>query len=395
MQHPRHVLFVATIAKKHICQFHLPYLKWFQEHGFVVHVCASDDFEDGDSHRIPFCDFFYPIDFSRSPFCFGNAKAYRELKHIIEAHPFELIHCHTPVAAAIARMAARQSRKQNHTILLYTTHGFHFYQGAPRSSLLFWAAEKMLVPFTDGIITINREDYDAARRMCRGMACDVYYVHGTGVDTRCIREKHVDRAELKCRLGIPMDAFVLLSVSELNANKNLKTSLRAFARLRHPDMYYLICGTGDMLEDYRRLAGELGISDRVLFTGYRYDIFEIVHIADVFLFPSLREGLGIAPIEAMSAGVPIIASDVRGVREYVVNGENGILLDPMDVDGFAVAVERLYKNRELLEFLGINAQEAVSPFDISNSLRAMEEIYCHYLKLESTELKTKESAMIV
>ena len=205
----------------------------------------------------------------------------------------------------------------------------------------------------------------------------------------------VNQAELKHRLGIPQEAFVLLSVSELNANKNLKTTLTAFAKLNYPDMYYLICGTGDMQESYEQLARELGISERVIFPGYRYDIFEIVHIADVFLFPSLREGLGVAPIEAMSAGIPIIASDIRGVQEYAVNGENSILLAPDDADGFAGAIDRLYNNHELLEHLGVHALEAVKPFDLSNSLRAMEQIYCKYLGIKVKEVKTDETAVTV
>lgn len=374
----RYILYVATVAKKHICQFHLPYLKWFQEQGFIVHVCAGDDFEDGDSHEIPFCDQFFPVKFSRSPLDPQNLKAYQQLKEIISAQEYELIHCHTPVASVLGRFAARSARKHHHTAVLYTTHGFHFFHGGPKSGNLYYLAEKFMIPCTDGIITINREDYEAARKLCRGKNCDVYYVHGMGVDTRYIREISVSKTMLKQRFGIPQDAFVLLSVSELNVNKNLKTSLCAFAKLKYPDMYYLICGTGDMLESYRRLAEELGISDKVIFSGYRYDIFEIVHIADLFLFPSLREGLGVAPIEAMSAGVPIIASDIRGVREYAVNGENSILLDPNDADGFASAIEKLYSNHELLEQLSARALESVKPFDLSSSLQAMEQIYCKY-----------------
>lgn len=382
------VLYIATIAKKHICQFHIPYLKWFQEQGYIVHVAARNDFEEGDPHVIPFCDCYFDIPFSRSPFDIDNLKAYTMLKKMIRENDYELIHCHTPVAAAVGRLSARHNRKNRKTVVLYTTHGFHFYDGAPRSSKLYYYAEKFLIPYTDGIITINAEDYAAAQRLCKGKHCDVYYVHGMGVDTQKFGICSVDRDALKRSLGIPKDAFVLLSVSEINLNKNLSVTLQAFARLESRQIYYLICGTGSELEHLKKLAKELGISERVIFTGYRYDIHEMVHIADVFLFPSLREGLGVAPIEAMSAGVPIIASNIRGVTEYAVDGWNSILLDPHDIEGYAKAITGIYENAEFREHFGTNAVESVKPFDIHNSIHAMEKIYAHYLSIPIREEQT-------
>ena len=354
--------------------------------GYEVHVCAGNDFDKDDDPHIPYCDYYHEICISRSPFSSSNLKAYRQIKQLLDSNDYELIHCHTPIASAIARLAARKVRKHG-TKVLYTSHGFHFFKGAPKSSLLYYWAEKMLVPFTDAIITVNAEDYSAAQNMCKNRKCDVYYVRGMGVDTEKIKSTTVNKAALKKSFGIPAEAFTLLSVSEQNANKNLATALKAFAKVNSPSMYYLVCGIGNMLESYKELARQLGIADRVIFAGYRYDVFEIVHIADVFLFPSLREGFGFAPIEAMAAGVPIIASDIRGVREYAVNGENAFLLDPVNVDGFAEAIRRLETDDQLRDRMGKKAYDSVAPFDLKRSLAAMEKIYSRYINVKVTEEK--------
>ena len=373
------ILYIATVAKKHICQFHIPYLRWFQEQGYEVHIAAHDDFEDGDRKDIPHCDKFFNIPFSRSPFSTDNLRAYGQLKKIISDNGYSLIHFHTPVAAAVGRLAARKSN----AVVLYTTHGFHFYQNCPKSGELYHLVEKFLIPYTNGIITINQEDYRSAQKMCKGTDCSVYFMHGMGVDTNKFAQFYGNNAEIKRKFGIPEDAFVLLSVSEINANKNLKTTIQAFAKARSDNMYYLICGTGDQLENCKRLAEKLGIEDRVIFAGYRYDIHEIVHIADVFMFPSLREGLGVAPIEAMSAAVPIIASDIRGVQEYAVHRKNSILLQPEDIDGFADAIRVLYENESFRLELGRNAALSVAPFDLRESIEAMSEIYSKYIKIKT------------
>ena len=377
------VLFVATVAKKHICQFHIPYFKMLNDSGYSVDVCAGNDFGSDEGCRIPNCNRFFSIPFDRNPFSINNLKAYRQLRKVLKENSYDLVHCHTPVASAIARIAVRSSKKK--IPVIYTTHGFHFFKGAPRSSILYYLIEKSLVKYTDSIITINSEDFESAKKICKGTSCKPYYVHGTGVDIQKIQNTVVDKKALKQTFGIPEDAFVLLSVSEINRNKNLTTTLSALRKLDDPDVYYVICGEGDMLDEYKKHAAELGVEKRVLFLGYRYDIFQIVHIADIFLFPSLREGLGIAPIEAMSAGIPVIASDIRGVREYARDGYNGFLFRPDDSEGFAKAIAELKKDPEKRKNFGANAFNSVEPFDIRNSLRSVAKVYSDYLDISYTD----------
>lgn len=377
------VLFVASVAKKHINQFHLTYLKWFKEHGYEVHVCAGNDFENGDNCVIPYCDRYFEVPFCRSPFSPKNFSAYLELKKIINENNYELIHCHTPVAAVITRFAAVKFRKNGKKVI-YTAHGFHFFKGAPPISKVYYAVEKFLTPFTDAIVTINREDHEAAERFCRNCSCKSYLIHGVGVDTVRIKNISVDRNEIRKKLAIPEDAFVIMTTVEINRNKNIVTALKAFKKALKPGMYYLVCGSGDMKAHCMELAESLGIADNVIFAGYRYDVFTLLHIADVFLFPSYREGLGIAAIEAMSAGLPLIASDIRGVTEYAVNGENSLLFDPDDVDGFAGAISALESDAALRQRLGNAARMSVDKFDIRNSVKAMSDIYHEYADIDDS-----------
>ena len=225
------------------------------------------------------------------------------------------------------------------------------------------------------MITINTQDYGVAKQICKGTNCKVDYIHGMGVDTHKYATSTCSREKMRELLDIPQEATVLVSVSEINKNKNLKTTLKALSRINKQNLYYVICGVGEELNNNMILANRLGLWDRVKFLGYRHDINNILHASDIFLFPSIREGLGMAPIEAMSAGLPIIASDIRGVQEYAVNKYNSILLNPMDVAGFSKAIKLLSENRKLREKLGINARKSVKDFDIECSKDAFTSIF--------------------
>ena len=140
MEQKKKLLFVATVVKTHINTFHLPFLKMFKEYEWEVHVAAKNDFVD-EPCVIPNCDRHFDIDFARSPFSKSNIKAYKQLKQIIETNHYDIIHCHTPVAGVLARLAARTAKG---TTVIYTAHGFHFYQGAPLINwLVYYPVERV------------------------------------------------------------------------------------------------------------------------------------------------------------------------------------------------------------------------------------------------------------
>ncbi len=374
----KRVLFVASVLKKHIIQFHIPYLQWFREQGFIVDVCAADDLEDNENIPLDFCDNYYDVPFCRSPFHLKNIGAYSRLKSIISENNYDIIHCHTPTAAAIARIAAANARK-NGCKLLYTAHGFHFFKGASAFSRIYYLIEKILSGMTDAVITINSEDFEASKRLCGGK-CDTYLLHGVGVDTKMIAAIDDEKSEIRRSLGIPENAFTVMTTAELNRNKNIFTALKAISLCKTDNLRYIVCGSGDLRSECEEYARRLGIDGITQFLGYRYDVPKLLHAADVFLFPSYREGLGIAAIEAMSAGVPVVGSNIRGITEYAANGVNSILLSPSDAAGFADAIDRLAADGELLDRLGKAAESSVDKFDISCSVSTMADIYRKYMR---------------
>ncbi len=282
-----------------------------------------------DNHRLDGTGIIrHQIDFARSPFQGKeNARAYRQLKQLMKEQQFDLVHCHTPVGAALARLAAKPYRKQG-TKVIYTAHGFHFYQGAPfRYWLLFYPAECFLASLTDVLITINEEDYERAKRFCRRKRTKVEHIPGVGVDTAFFSGKDLPegtreniRQTMRGKLNVAEKEVVFLSVGELTSRKNHSSVIQAFAELEGEEscpFRYFVCGQGVLKKELQQQIEKAGLSKRVTLLGYSEDIRELLYAADIFVFPSLQEGMPMALMEAVAAGMPVIASDIRGNRELV------------------------------------------------------------------------------
>jgi glycosyltransferase involved in cell wall biosynthesis len=315
----------------------------------------------------------YPISCSRSPFKSGNLKAIKEIKKIVENDEYEIVHCHTPIAAACTRLACKGLRKKGVKVI-YTAHGFHFYKGAPKKNwLIYYPVEKICARWTDVLITINKEDYALA---CKKMkARRVEYVPGVGIDFAKFKNTVVDKQEKRRKIGVPDDAFVLLSVGELNANKNHEVVIRALAQIKDEKIHYAIAGQGKLKKYLCKLATDLGIADRVHLLGYRTDIAELYKAADVCVFPSIREGLGLAAVEGMAAGLALIVSDNRGTRDYSVNNENALVCKAISADDFANAIQILSDDIALRCDMGEKNKLISRKYNIENILKSMERIY--------------------
>ena len=374
----KRVLFTATVVKQHIMTFHTPYLRMFQEMGWETAVAAGNDYENPSELNIPNCDTYYEIPFERIPWKPGNIRAYRELKKVIDSGNYDIIHCHTPVGGLITRLAARKARKQG-TKVIYTAHGFHFHKG---SSLVSWLAyypvEWLMAPLTDLLLTMNREDYALAQK--RMHARRVMYVPGVGIDTGRFTGFWQGRQEKRRELGLSPEDFLILTVAEMNKNKNQTMVLKALAQLKDrpefSNMKYLICGMGSYESVLRQEAKDLGIEDQVLFLGYRKDIAEVYRSCDLFAFMSYREGLPVALMEAMSSGLPSVCSAARGNTDLIEDGIEGMIVENQP-QPLADAILKLYHDPCLRKQFGAAAAEKVRQFDQKNVHSIMKEIYLH------------------
>lgn len=361
------VLFVASVVKKHIMVFHLPYLEWLKLNGYETHVCAKNDYDNSEECIIPHCDKYFDIPFERSPFNLKNIDAYKQLKKIIDDNEYDSIHCHTPIGGVLARLAARETRK-NGTKIIYTAHGFHFFKGAPlKNWLMYYSVERLMARYTDILITINKEDYAIAQGF---KAERVVYVPGVGVDVEKFASMTIDREKKRAELDIPDNAVALVSVGELSKRKNHAVVIKAIARLKMRNIVYMICGQGDLDLYLKKIAKDLGVNVR--FLGFRKDISEIFAASDIFVFPSSQEGLPVALMEAMAAGLPVVCSNVRGNTDLIENGRGGYLVDPEDVEGFAEAIK---KTVESSSSMGRLNNEIIKKFDLAIVKEEMKKLY--------------------
>ena len=374
------ILLVATV-QSHIAQFHQPLIDYLTEQGYIVDIAAKDNLDTKPNLRLSTSGNIYNIPFERSPFSLKNITAYRKLKNLIREGSYEVVHCNTPVGGILTRMAARAMRKRGEIIVVYEAHGFHFFKGGSKKNWLLWyPIEKWFSRYTDVLITINQMDYTLAKEKFK--AKKVEHIPGVGLDLSRF-EGAKKETDIKKEFALSDDSMIVFSVGELNKNKNHKVIIHALALLKDPKIHYFLAGNGPLKEDLQLLAEKLGLADNVHFLGYRRDIPSLLKNADVYAFPSLREGLGMASIEAMATGLPIVTSNRHGINDYSENRKTGFKCDPNDADRFAIGIYTILNDDELRRQMGEYNIGVSKRFTIENSMARMSEIYGEILKHEN------------
>ncbi len=302
-----------------------------------------------------------------------NRIAYKNLCKVMKDGNVKAVHCNTPIGGMVGRLCGRKYKAEK---VIYTAHGFHFYKGAPffNRTVLKWA-EKIMAHWTDAIITMNREDYEAAKNFKLRKGGKVYLVHGVGVELADYEGLSALRAEKRSELGLADTDIALISMGDLVARKNYGAAIRAVAKAENKDLHYFICGKGPELETLENLAKELGVGSQIHFLGFRTDVKELLAAADIFLFTTRQEGMPRSMMEAMASGLPCVASKIRGNVDLIQDGVGGYLRAPDDVDGFAEAIAAIACDDALRAKMRENNLETIKDYDVSVVEKEIREIY--------------------
>lgn len=300
-----------------------------------------------------------------------NIEGYKRLCTFLEKHPdIKIIHCNTPIGGLIGRLCGHKYNKK----VIYTAHGFHFYKGAPlKNWLLYYPIEKFLARKTDILITINKEDFNLAKRRFKlKNGGEVFLLPGVGIDTQSYNDDNQKQTRLKEVLGINSDSKIGIIVGDLNDNKNVTTLINAVPFINE-QFHIIICGQGPLEASLRKLSDDLGVSERVHFLGFRTDIKDLLQMSDIFLFASKREGLPRSTMEAMSAGLPCVVSNIRGNRD-LIDEKGGMLIEPTNYHAYADSINSLLSNPSKMKDMSLHNKAKVKDYDIASVVNKMSEI---------------------
>ena len=277
----------------------------------------------------------------------AQARAFLALWRFFRAERPDLVHAHMPISGFLARLAARAAGVRR---VAYTGHGFLFNQPAP------WPrrAASLVMEFvagraTDIFLTVSTEEAQDARRL--GLHRRPQPV-GNGRDPARFRPDPAARARIRAELGVPDGRVVVIAVSRLVRHKGYPELLAA---MRAVEAELWVVGerlASDHGADLEPCFAASGLGARLRRLGYREDVPALLAAADIFALPSHFEGLPMSVIEAMLTALPVVATDIRGPREQVVDGTTGLLVPPAAVAPLAAALQRLARDPVLRARMG-------------------------------------------
>lgn len=372
------VLMSATVPV-FIRAFLLPLAEYFRSLGWRVDAMARD-LTECDRSREAF-DRVWDIGWSRSPLDPANLLGPpKQLRALVERERYDLVHVHTHVAAFVTRYALRHRGGPK---IIYTAHGFSFYPGGPglRNAVLR-GIEAFAARWTDYLVTMNQDDFEAARRFASLPTERVRYMPGIGVELDRYRPSTISASSvvgLRRELGFAPDDTVFTMVAEFIHRKRHEDAIRAFGKMANERAHLLLAGNGPLVPTMRELASSLGLENRVHFLGFRDDIPTLMRASRAVLLVSAQEGLPRSVMEALCLEVPVIGTNVRGTKD-LLDSEHGILVELGDVDGIARALDWAAAHPDRCQEMGRRGRRAMRSYDVRNIIAEHEALYAEALE---------------
>ncbi|MEO8062837.1 MAG: glycosyltransferase [Pseudomonadota bacterium] len=304
--------------------------------------------------------------------------AIRRLLKLCRDKQIDVFHAHCYKSDLYGLIVARYHKMK----LVTTAHG-------PLASFkFFWASKNWRVRYLYDQLDLRLlKRYDLVLMVSDTMR-DIISRYGVdpqkmmwirnAIDSKYFRRTGAKDPEFRAQLGIPPGATVVGAVGRLNGEKDYPNLLRAAQILlqKQPDLYFVIAGKGELEQELRVLANELKISERVIFMGHFHDVRKVFSLMDLYVLSSTREGLPNTVLEAMAMEVPIVSTDVDGVKEAVTDQKEAFLVPPQDSQALAAGIERMLGDPALRERLARQARATVeSQFSFAHRTRTIENLY--------------------
>jgi glycosyltransferase involved in cell wall biosynthesis len=297
------------------------------------------------------------------------------LFRLIRSQKYDLIHAHGSKAGFLARISAAGSGVP----VIYSPHGFAFDAGnVSRFVKIIYALVEKLVAnsLTARIITVSEAEQKSA--LAHGIGSpELFTIVHSGIESKHF-DIPADRDSLRQMLGVPPDSLVVGTVGRLNEQKAPFDFVHLAARIKQScsGTFFVWIGDGNLMESVRKLASQLGVDTILRFTGIRSDVISLLRGMDCFLLTSHWEAFPIVVLEAMASQLPVVAGNLPGVDEAIVDGINGYLYPVGDLDAMQVAVEKVIRDRELAAQFGLNGRKRIlQSFTRQQMIQKLEDVY--------------------
>ena len=370
----KRILFLTTVAKT-LHAFLMPIAIALKKKGWKVDAGAANIYAIPQLRNV--FDKCHEIPWYRNPFHIKNLKSLVKLRNLIGQ--YDIIHVHTPVASFFTRLAYA-SLFNFKAKLIYTAHGFHFHpEGNLLKNSIYLIAEKITGRLTNYLIVINDEDFQVAKRYKLLPLEHLIRMYGVGIDTNFYDPARVlerTMIHLKYYLKIPIKAPIITMIAEFNNNKRHIDLIIALSMIiKKKEIYTLFVGDGPLVLKSKQLVEKLNLSHYIRFLGYRKDIRSLIKISTIVVLPSLREGLPVTVMEALSMETAVIATNIRGTRELLSNG-CGLIIPPRSPQNLANAILTIIDNPNSAKKLGKKGRKKMQEkYEVSKIISQHNDIY--------------------